>query len=406
MDLRLVDDVQALVDQLADRIRQSVAVDDPSGHLLAVSRHFGDADPYRMRLMLDRRIPAGHREYFAGFTRDAGDEPIRVPANARLSVAARVCFPIKHDGDIVAFLWVMELQHPIPEDVVRRYCARLANLLISRRQLPSAEPNTDINALAQRLLAGQKAESPPKDFSSGPSEFVVVAHYNSTTDSATGDSGSADVERIIRSAARNAADVGISLACTTRREGCTVAAYQIAGEVNADRHEAAAWLVDEVRRLAGPAELGAGFGVSPPKALRTLRRNFARAALSAFIGAHLYRNQAVLSWGQVRPVSAGLLAPHDGGETCSTALQAAFLDADGFAFDTVGAVLGSGRGVNAAELLHVHRTTLHYRLAQITEASGLDLAVPADRFLVFTTWLRVALMRSPIGALVVDSGLN
>lgn len=406
MHPRLVDAVQALVDQLAERIRQSVAVDDPAGNLIVVSRHYGDADPYRMRLMLDRRIPPGYREYFTKFTRDAhGDEPIHVPANPDLALSARTCFPIRHDGDIIAFLWVIKRSRPLPEDVIAKYCSRLANHLASRRQAPALDPGTTIGATVLRLLSGQAATASPTPLAveeHGDAEFVVLARYGV----AAQDIHDEVVERVIRPAARNAADVGASLACTTERDGCTVAVFQLTGSSHRVRRDSAGWLEDEVQRIAGDSDLGSAFGISPSKPLRNVRRCFAKAALTAFVGAQLYRQEGVLTWRQVRPFAMGLLASdHLAGARVSS-LNAMFDEADGFAFDTVAAVLRSDRGCSPADLLHVHRTTLHYRLQQITETTGLDLAVPADRFLVFCAWLRAALLRSPVGALVDDAGLH
>ncbi|WP_199255256.1 helix-turn-helix domain-containing protein [Mycolicibacterium mengxianglii] len=67
------------------------------------------------------------------------------------------------------------------------------------------------------------------------------------------------------------------------------------------------------------------------------------------------------------------------------------------------AALDAGPEHAAFLCLHVHRTTLHYRQQQITELTGLDLAVPADRFLAFTVWLRVAMSTSPLADLVTSA---
>ena len=79
------------------------------------------------------------------------------------------------------------------------------------------------------------------------------------------------------------------------------------------------------------------------------------------------------------------------------------LDEDGFAFETIGALLHSGAGIGeAAKLLSVHRTTMHYRIQQLQGATGVNLQMTGHRFLAFDLWLRVALTRSSIGHLVEE----
>ncbi|MCX6463444.1 MAG: alpha/beta hydrolase [Pseudonocardiales bacterium] len=48
------DEVQGVVDELAERLGRSVVVNDPLVRPLCSSRHFGDADPVRIRAILQR----------------------------------------------------------------------------------------------------------------------------------------------------------------------------------------------------------------------------------------------------------------------------------------------------------------------------------------------------------------
>ncbi|MFY1668776.1 hypothetical protein ACN27G_02285 [Plantactinospora sp. WMMB334] len=51
------EDVQSLVDELAEQLHRSVAIDDPSVRLLTVSRHFGHEDAFRVTAVLNRSLP-------------------------------------------------------------------------------------------------------------------------------------------------------------------------------------------------------------------------------------------------------------------------------------------------------------------------------------------------------------
>lgn len=397
MDVNLVDEAQELVDRLADRLRQSVAVDDPHGNLIVVSRHFGDADPYRVRLMLDRRIPREYREYFTSYTREASASPVRVPGRPELSLTARIGFPIRGEAGNVAFLWLVDLDKPVPQDLIERYCSRLSHVLSARHRDDVALPNAvALQRHIRALLAGQRPiDLPPGTGATATSSrYVAVVHYAETATAS--ESG---VMRAFRDVAQATADLGVSLVCTAELEGCSVAVYR-ADEPTAVGSDTREWLLDECRRSFGDAAGRFGCGISGFAELGRVRELFARAAQAAFICLHLYHEDDVLTWDQVAPLAS--LTTHDpcGLDGRTGALDSLLRDPESFAFDTVGALLRSGRSRSPAEILHVHRTTLHYRLQQITELTGLDMAVPADRFLAFTVWLRVAARTSPLKELV------
>jgi hypothetical protein len=395
----LVDDAQHLADRLAARLRQSVAVDDPDGNLIVVSRHFGDADPYRVRLMLDRRIPREYRDYFTSYTRDASTSPVRIPANAELSLAARICFPIRDDTEIVAFLWLLDLDKVLPHELIEQYCARLADVLSARRGREGSPPHASaLEEPIRKLLAGHRPADVLPEIGAESAltqrRYVAIAHYAEA-------GAERDMARVFRHVASATTDLGITLACTADLDGCSVGVFASEPSDRATEAHIGEWLLDGTRRALGDRRGRSGCGISAAGELTEVRQLFARAGRAAFICLHLYRTESVLSWDQVQPLASVTSIDSPGAAGGRTAaLAALLLDPDSFAFDTVGAVLRSGRDLSPAEILHVHRTTLHYRLQQIVEITGLDLAVPTDRFLAFSVWLRVALSISPLAGLV------
>ena len=399
VDGSLVDDAQHLADRLAARLRQSVAVDDPDGNLIVVSRHFGDADPYRVRLMLDRRIPREYRDYFTSYTRGATTSPIRVPANPQLSLAGRICFPIRNDTEIVAFLWLLDLDKALPQELIEHYCARLAEVLSARREREDSSAHAmALEEPIRRLLAGHRPGVVLSEAGVEPAvvhrRFNAISHYAEA-------GPEPGIARAFRQVASATTDLGVALVCEAEMHGCSVAIFQSERTEHMTETHVRGWLLDETRRVLGSDPSQSGCGVSAAGDLTEVRRLFARASEAAFICRHLYRAESVMSWDAVRhlaALTAADLSDPDSGRTA--ALIALLLDPDSFAFDTVGAVLRSGRDQSPADILHVHRTTLHYRLQQIVELTGLDLAVPTDRFLAIGIWLRVALHRSPLADLV------
>lgn len=402
MDEPLVDEAQLLVDRLAARLRQSVAVDDPDGNLIVVSRHFGDADPYRVRLMLDRRIPLEHRDYFTSYTRKATTSPVRIPPNPQLSVAARVCFPIRSQDSNVAYLWLLDLDKALPLDLIERYCARLADVLSARRERevpPSAAFRLD--QTIRKLLSGARPSDILRDDGAESvlttDRYVAIANYSAPTRPGQ----LAQLRTLSQQVAVSMTDLGITAAYAGELDGCAVAVFRGAPSDDGAASRIVDWLLDETSRRLRVVEIGSGWGIGEFGELGEIRQLFARAAQAAFLCAHLFREESVLSWEQVRPLAALAAADPSTDPGRSGALAALLGDPESFAFDTVAAVLRSSRDNSPADLLLVHRTTLHYRLQQIVELTGVDLAVPADRFLAFGVWLRVALRKSPLADLVI-----
>ncbi|WP_433274113.1 PucR family transcriptional regulator [Actinosynnema sp. CS-041913] len=99
--------MQELLDELSRVLGRGVSVDDVSGRVVAHSAQTDDVDPARVRAILTRRVPPEvaawqDRHGVAGAT-----GPVRVPANEELGFQERVGFPLRHNGVLVGYLWVL-----------------------------------------------------------------------------------------------------------------------------------------------------------------------------------------------------------------------------------------------------------------------------------------------------------
>src|SRR5262245_44948747 len=107
-------DLQSIVDELADRLRRSVAIDDPSIRLLAASRHFGDEDDVRIRSVLNRSIEPEISEaiYAQGIARWTNPGVVDVP-----DALPRLCAPVRCDGLLLGYLWLIDRNGSFSADV-------------------------------------------------------------------------------------------------------------------------------------------------------------------------------------------------------------------------------------------------------------------------------------------------
>lgn len=132
-----VDELQQIVDGLAARLSRSVAVDDPMLRLLAVSRHFGDEDPFRVRVVLDRESNEAGVQYLLSLGIAGWELAGRVAANSELGIKARVSIPLRVHGLLLGFVWLIDADGSLGEDEIEQAAAAAAQagLVLYRRRL-------------------------------------------------------------------------------------------------------------------------------------------------------------------------------------------------------------------------------------------------------------------------------
>ena len=110
-----VEQIQGLVDGLASRLGRAVLVDDRDLRLVAASEDFGDADPARVWSLLHRRTrpeDVRHDE----IARLPG--PGYVPENPELELWQRLCVPIRRQGLLLGFMWIIDRFGDLTEEQV------------------------------------------------------------------------------------------------------------------------------------------------------------------------------------------------------------------------------------------------------------------------------------------------
>lgn len=88
--------IQEQVDTLARTLQRSVAIDDVGINLVAVSKHFDDADDARVRAILARTLEEDSCRYLFSFGIVATrDKIVRIPECRELGFKERSCYPIR-----------------------------------------------------------------------------------------------------------------------------------------------------------------------------------------------------------------------------------------------------------------------------------------------------------------------
>ncbi|MFE3447809.1 PucR family transcriptional regulator [Nonomuraea sp. NPDC059194] len=314
--------MQAWLDALAAAIERSVSVDDLDGRLIAYSSRHADADPVRVAAILSRQVAPEIRRWQDrhGIATAAG--PVRVPANEALGMGARVCVPIRDSG-------------------LRDAGLRDAGLRDSGRTLGYLWLLDPGQTLDDRALA--LAEETAREIAAAWHEDPDAMVRRLLT---TGEGWNRTAPRLIQ--------VCVVLPGSGRPERNAIGGFVT------DSH--AAYLL---RQPADgmPEEEGVTRGYSDTMGPESAPEAYRQALTAAYLAAADPALPRHVSWAGLGPyrmllgVADDPLAALDGEQAHTLET---YLD------------LG-GNAQRTASALHLHRTSLYYRLGRIADALGADL---------------------------------
>ncbi|WP_033294100.1 helix-turn-helix domain-containing protein [Amycolatopsis jejuensis] len=380
------DDLQDIVDDLAERLQRSVAIDDPSIRLLAASRHFGDEDGIRVASVLNRTLDADVREKILaqGIARWTAPGRVLAPvAEAR----SRLCLPVRCSGLLLGFLWLIDADRPLSEQQQERAsdAADRAGVVLYHRLVVHERTKARHEAILWELVSADPAiRTQAVDdlraeqlYPAGAMRFQVLGVQHPGLDAATAPQYAA-----LEAAAGDA---------------CQPPAYTLMAA-----NKARAWLLLVRREPLSPAELGAlcarltarfdrltgdggqlvfGAGAVVDQVEQVV--DSYRQAFLAGRAARLVPSLGPLArWGALGPYELLLRMPADdllaaartpvldalereGGPTLVTTLEQ-FLD-------------NAGDVARTAQELTIHRATLYHRLKRIEQLTGCVLNRGEDR---------------------------
>jgi hypothetical protein len=390
-------EVQQLLDRLADDLGRSVVINDPAVVMLYSSRHFGDEDPVRVEAMLNR--VAGSAAIAHVLAQDVArwTRPGRIPAKPEIGMRARLCVPLRWRGDLLGLLMVIDADDDLSADDRARIDAaarEVAALLVGELAAADAAVAADDALVAdllslepaarERAVAALAARSPDRERWQasepagrqagwqaaepagrsaperlrGPSRSLQVVALRAVT------ADRAHAEVALRHAVLDARRTGLATVA-----GPTAAAVRFSGDTTAFAE----------RMIAAANEVAGGrftcvAGVGPRVAgLEEAWRSQRHAELATRAVPHLAPGPVV----DAATLGAYdlLLRIPDLDPTALPAPVATLLAADprGVLVRTLEAYLRhAGSAPAAADELHVHRTTLHYRLDRIRGLTGCD----------------------------------
>lgn len=319
-------DIQQQVEALAGVLGCAVLVEDQRHRPLWWSAQ-GEVDNVRMRSIMQREPPPGAAALVTRLGLPDADGPVRTPALSDVDMAERWCVPLRRGRELLGYLWVLDAHGRVSEDDLEPVvaCARVAADVIARLEPSEEDRLRRREQLITRLLAGRDLEAAGELIELEklrPESRVAVAHPAKSPGWQLPNALSAHVD-------------------------------PAPGEVFA----------------SGPPVAIVDLGVAVERARVTARVLRAGARLTApsweSLGEWHFVVEAPpeLTPGRVHP-GADVLVAQKRPELIQTARR----------------VLDNGGDVTtSAEQLHIHRTTLYYRLERIEQLTGVNLRLAAGR---------------------------
>lgn len=367
-------ELEQLVDDLADRLQRSVVVDDPTIRLIYSSRHFGDEDPQRIRAVLQHDVGGAATAHILGRGVETWSAPAPIPARDDLGMARRWCAPLRWHGHFLGVLMVIDADASLTE-------AQRADI---------AECGLTISGLLYRDSASgpSRRETVVADAVSGDSArraggLTALHDDDSFRDSgactvstvrAVGDLDPIRIEAVLRSILHILTRTRVATVAYTVRGGQAVL-LQVGPSAGAEAVALAEAVCERGSATIGGPVVGGVSGQRPDlgSAWEALRDS----EIAAEAAARVPGLGAVGRYDELGSYAVLLRLPE-------SALTAALLppqlrtlrdnDPNGTLTDTLAAYLDhAGNSPRTAAALHIHRTSLYYRLGRIRELTGADL---------------------------------
>ncbi|WP_326809345.1 MULTISPECIES: helix-turn-helix domain-containing protein [unclassified Streptomyces] len=398
--------LQDVVDDLAERIGRSVAVNDPRVHILCASRHFGDEDEVRVRAVLQRDAGSAAAGHILAQGVDRWTEPGVIPPRADLGMRARLCAPIRWRHQLLGLLIVIDPDGSLPcpsIDAVTAATRTLAPLMYRDFAADDSERMAREGALRQLLNPSATARETGRDALARGGRLPSSRYATVTVARVVGDppaDRTGAVEVALRTGLERVAADRSSRAefCLAGPQGMLLAFTDRPMPQEQLRARASALLGQARSVLAGTAECVAGIGEAVEGGAEAAWMSCEQAIGAARAAGLRPGGDGIVHWEELGALAPLSLLPPD---RLTPALLPGPLrtllaqDPSGRLTETLGAYLDHGGSApRTAHALHLHRTSLYYRLQRIAELTGLDLA-DGDNRLALHLGLRLhALMRT------------
>lgn len=399
----MASELQRLVDNLGNRLGRSVAIDDPDMHLLAYNAHSSEVDSARTGSILQRSVPREVVDHVYASGAGATSDLFLVPARADLGLQIpRIGMPVHHQGSLLAFVWLLGSEGPVTEeqtDAVRRAAETVA-IIMHREYLLGALTRGRERELTRDLLSdAEQVRRSAADQLIADNLFSTESARSIVIEILRPDGGTTEQDQLALAAG---AELGRSHrsqrhVLTLERPDHAIVLLT-ADDRPDDRPDDPVRALGAAMRERVLAEAEAGcscwIGIGGIRSdLADIQASYLEARRAADVAkvvqvlGPVVRSDELGVYGLLAELPQDTLAAG-----LPPGLRVLFDRAQGddALVETLETFLDNAGDVKqTAEQLHIHRTSLYYRLRRVEEISGLDLSLGDDR-LALHLGLRIA----------------
>ncbi|GGS76968.1 PucR family transcriptional regulator [Streptomyces cinerochromogenes] len=385
------DALQQLIEELAARLKRSVVVDDPLVRLICSSQHFGDADPVRIRSLLQGRADDEIIRYVLDQGVARWPKPDFVQGRDDLGLLTRYCVPLRERGELLGLLMVVApdgtLTHEEADTVAQAVPAITAQLRAD--QLAADTGELDLPATLDALFGtseaartGARRQLIDGGLLPDAPHAVVSAVQVARSVEPPGQvelALRAALERFLRTRSSDGV-MGVTPdgAVLVQVSARPLTAQELADQATTVREALAAYLDASAAPVVG---IGGG-----QDGLADAWTSHTQALVAARAARRLPHLKGIGAWESLGELAVLLQLPDDAlNPSLLPGPLRLLLDSPvGQRLeDTLRCFLENAGSVpRTAEALQIHRTSLYYRLRQIQEITGLDLDSGDDRLVL------------------------
>jgi hypothetical protein len=373
--------LQVTAEQLADGLERSVIIEDAALRPVAVRAQTGMVDATRIEAVLQRRTTARHRQMLTEHGIFTAREPVPIPAPEPGSLP-RLCLPLRHRDQVLGFLWLID-EPPLTAAQIQRTqaaAAQASRLLHQRAARQTAESGT-FAALADTLLhaeardraaAARELTGEAALADSPPYALALIRYLADAPAGGLADPPAGERDGLLQTAGdlrRRTAPGSFVLATPGPHELIAITTRDATGPLR-----------DTVRALPGPALVIGTAGAAA--ALEAVHAELGNARYAAEVAAAVPAFSRAADWDELDSYAVFQYLPRDQAapERICPGVTALLTERTGMYEATIRAYLDCGANAQqAAALLHIHRTTLYWRLTRVSDLLAVDLSRGDDR---------------------------
>lgn len=379
-------ELQHIVDDLAERLAAPTVLEDHDERMIVYSSHRQPVDAVRRDSILRRSTSGEVKAWFRRHGIATATAPLRIPGQRDQEILGRLCVPVRFQGRLLGWLFLIDDEQRLGEEGVARarraaeqaapllYEAELTERLASRSLAQLLSPSEDLRDAAARQITDQGIVP-----AGSPCAVAVIQVLGLPDREARERIGEA-----IRDAARAVpgqralwlgnADHGVVLtrASSLQDDGTCLAAAR----------DGLAALRNRVGDVAGARAVAAAGDPQPH--LKAACRCYQQARMAARVAAVIPGTGDVARWRDLGAFRVLAQLPRPAADAAVDPRVGALLAAgDTDLVDTLETYLNLGCDAKkASAALHLHRTSLYYRLDKAQRLSGANLRDGDDRLAV------------------------